>query len=131
MKLYALFGLVASVAAIRVTSESQIQESQEAANDLAQTELIELTNELLKDGKEAKREAKKKLVRWMKKEANSADGLTWQEMKNKISSLTGGKEVPKKMMKKIKKGFDSVDKNGNGSISKKELNKFLKKAGLD
>ena len=131
MKLFALFGLVATVAAIRVTSESQIQESQEAANDLAQTELIQLTNELLKDGKESKKEAKRKLVKWMKKEAASSDGLTWQEMKNKIYSLTGGKDVPKKMMTKIKKGFDSVDKNGNGSISSKELKKFLKAAGLE
>ena len=67
----------------------------------------------------------------MKKEAASPDGLTWAEMLTKINKLTDGKGVPEKQMKKIKDGFDAVDKNKNGSISTKELNKFLKKANLE
>ena len=59
----------------------------------------------------------------MRDEAASDDGLTWPELKTKLSEIAVEHNYTPKpedweMMKKI---FDHVDTNGNGSVSPSEL----------
>ena len=90
------------------------------------------TVEAAQTDKKSKPSTKDEYVKWLKKEAKSKDGITWNEVKTKLKSLASQKGVnlSKKTLRKMKKGFMRLDKNKDGSINEKELRPLLKKYKL-
>ena len=82
--------------------------------------------------KKRKSSTKDEYVKWLKEEAKSKNGITWTEVKNKLKELAKDKGIAlsKKTLRKMRRGFNKLDKNKDGSIDEKELQKLLKRQGL-
>lgn len=68
-------------------------------------------------------EEAEELVRWFVEEVHSDDGLTWDELHAKITEVAAEHDVdvPEDVWAQIKEWFDSIDTNGDNSITPNEL----------
>ena len=81
MKLYALFALAVSVAAIRVQTNSKTQMKADLKNKMHEALKKIETSNLMKQPTE------QDFYNWLREEAASVDGLTWPEMKDLITKF--------------------------------------------
>ena len=125
MKFYTIFALVASVAAIRVTthSETKIKADIKKATDEA---LIQLATSIL-----LQHDSEKDWIDWLRQEAKSDDGLTWDELKAELTKCAEEHNVTLKDSDwdHIKECFDAADTDGSGSVDEKELEAALNAHG--
>lgn len=114
MKFYALLALVASAATIRVTQMSTPENNHPMITSLLQNKISDCPNQ--------------EWIDWLKNEAASDDGLTWDELKAELTKLAAkhGYTPTQKDWDDIKAAFDKADTDGSGSISPSELEAVLK-----
>ena len=115
MKFYTLLALVASAAAIRVT-----QVSTPVPNTLMSRPFI--FNKIT-----AADCPYDKWIAWLRSEAASDDGLTWDELKTELAKVAGehGYTPTQTDWDQIKAAFDAADTDDSGSISPSELEAVL------
>ena len=117
MKFYTLLALVASAAAIRVTQVSTPEPHTLMSRPFMLNKITE---------SECPYE---KFIQWLRSEAASDDGLTWDELKAELTEIAEkhGAEPTEADWEGIKAVFDAADTDGSGSISPSELEAALKK----
>ena len=125
MKFYTIFALVASVAAIRVTthSETQMKADIKKATDEV---LIQMATSIL-----LQKTTEEEWIAWLRKEAATDDGITWSELKDKLKEIAKehNYEPTEDDWDKMQKLYDSVDTDGNGSVTEAELEAALNAHG--
>ena len=74
-----------------------------------------------------KHDNEEQIIAWLREEANSEDGLTWQELQDAIKheAEKHGYTLTQEDWDAIKGLFDYVDTDGSGSVSPDELETAL------
>ena len=119
MKFYTLLLAITTVSAIKLQASSSVELQKE--EKFIEHSMVSLAADILVEHSEAE------WIAWLREEAASDDGLTWDELKAKLTEVAAEHNYTPtpKDWKKIRRLFDHVDKDHNGSISPSELEAAL------